>query len=181
MFNVSYQKTVLRIPQHGISSSFLSTYGQWSWTVLIFSYGMQFKWYALAWLLFKDNFNEIKWTSKEITTYSVSLFVIWPKVCATIRPICWPSTNCFHKVRKAELYRMLLYAVALQFALVGGPQTCSSMTVPLCTNRCWWTHGLLMLEWKSLSGLHRVLTSAPPNTFGKNLDARCSPGLLTQH
>ena len=39
-------------------------------------------------------------------------------------------------------------------------------------------NGLSRSVWKSLTGLHRALTSTPSNTFGMNWKADCEPGLI---
>jgi hypothetical protein len=64
---------------------------------------------------------------------------------------------------------------------LGKAVSCFSKTMSPCTKRGPYSNGLSRLVWKNLTGLHRVLTSTPLNTFGMNWNADCEPGPITQH
>ena len=64
---------------------------------------------------------------------------------------------------------------------LGKALSCFSMTMPPCTKRGPDRNGLSRSVWKNLTGLHTALTSTPLNTFGRNWNTNCEPGLITQH
>ena len=51
----------------------------------------------------------------------------------------------------------------------------------LCTKQGPYRNDLSRSEWKTLTGLHRAMTSTIKHLFGMNWNVDCEPGLIIQH